>query len=293
MTPIPLLSALIAPSAGAAPAALGQQAFLLEPGRLTVLLVILAMTALLFYFYDRIRKKPDSLFVRRIAGIDAIEEAIGRCTEMGRPLLYVPGIEDMQDIQTIASMLILGKVSETTARYKSEIYVPCRVPFVMSVAEEMVRQGFYNAGLPEDHRPENVSFISDEQFAFTAGVNGIMLRERPAANLFLGRFFAESLILSETGFQAKAIQVAGTAEVTQLPFFIAACDYTLIGEELFAASAYLSRDPKLLSNLKATDWFKVICIALILIGSLALTLDNMGLHTESFQPKNFLNWFHI
>jgi len=265
----------------------------LTPGRIIVLLIILLMVVLLFYFYQKIRKNPDSLFIRRIAGIDAIEEAVGRCTEMGRPILYVPGIEDMQDIQTIASMLILGKVSEMAARYKTEIFVPCRVPFVMSVAEEMVRQGFYNAGLPEDHRPDNMTFISDEQFAYTAGVNGIMLREKPAANLLLGRFFAESLILAETGFEAKAIQVAGTAEVTQLPFFIAACDYTLIGEELFAASAYLSRDPKLLSNLKATDWFKVICIGLILLGSLCVTLESLGFSLGSINPGAFVNWFNI
>jgi len=248
----------------------------LSAGQITVFLSVLLMVVLLFHFYRRIKKDPGSLFIRRIAGIDAIEEAVGRCTEMGRPILYVPGIEDMQDIQTIASMLILGKVAETAARYKTEIFVPCRIPFVMSVAEEMVRQGFYNAGVPEDHKPGNMSFISDEQFAYTAGVNGIMLRERPAANLLLGRFFAESLILSETGFEAKAIQVAGTAEVTQLPFFIAACDYTLIGEELFAASAYLSRDPKLLSNLKATDWYKIICIAVMVLGSLLVTLDSLG-----------------
>ena len=249
----------------------------LSAGQITVFLSVLLMVVLLFHFYRRIKRDPGSLFIRRIAGIDAIEEAVGRCTEMGRPILYVPGIEDMQDIQTIASMLILGKVAETAARYKTEIFVPCRIPFVMSVAEEMVRQGFYNAGVPEDHKPGNMSFISDEQFAYTAGVNGIMLRERPAANLLLGRFFAESLILSETGFEAKAIQVAGTAEVTQLPFFIAACDYTLIGEELFAASAYLSRDPKLLSNLKATDWYKVVCIGVMVAGSLLVTLDSLGL----------------
>jgi hypothetical protein len=248
------------------------------------------LVALLLYYYQRIRKDPDSLFIRRIAGIDAIEEAVGRCTEMGRPILFVPGIEDMQDIQTIASMLILGKVAETAARYKTEIFVPCRIPFVMSVAEEMVRQGFYNAGVPEDHKPENMSFISDEQFAYTAGVNGIMLREKPAANLLLGRFFAESLILSETGFEAKAIQVAGTAEVTQLPFFIAACDYTLIGEELFAASAYLSRDPKLLSNLKATDMFKIISILAMLAGSLLVTFDTLGWLPGA---AAFRDWFLI
>jgi hypothetical protein len=175
----------------------------------------------------------------------------------------------MQEVQTIASLLILGKVAEMVGRYNSKIIVPNRIPFVMTVAEEVVRQGFYDAGRPDAHDPENIRFLSDEQFAFTAGTNGIMLRERPATNLFLGQFYAESLLLAETGFQTRAIQVAGTADVTQLPFFIAACDYTLIGEELFAASAYFSRDPMLLSTLKAGDWMKVVVIATIVGGAAA------------------------
>jgi hypothetical protein len=239
--------------------------------RLNVFVAVVVMAGLLIYFFQKIKKNPEAIFVRRIPGIDAIEEAVGRATEMGRPVLYVPGIDDITEIQTIASMLILGKVAEMVARYKTPILVPCRIPFVMTVAEEMVRQAYYNVGMPEDHRPENISFISDEQFAYTAGVNGIMLREKPAANILLGRFFAESLILSETGFQSGAIQVAGTAEVTQLPFFIAACDYTLIGEEMFAASAYLSRDAKLLSNLKATDYYKILIVGVILAGSVLAT----------------------
>ena len=77
----------------------------------------------------------------------------------------------------------------------------------------------------------DTGYLSEEQFAFTAGVDGIMLREKPAANLYLGSFFAESLILAETGFQTGAVQIAGTANIHQLPFFVVACDYTLIGEE--------------------------------------------------------------
>src|SRR5688572_16826140 len=93
-----------------------------------------------------------------------------------------------------------------------------------------------------------------------------MLRDKPATNIFLGRFFAESLILAETGYVNRAIQIAGTAEITQLPFFVAACDYTLIGEELYAASAYMSREPALLAMLKATDAMKVLIILLIIAG---------------------------
>ena len=72
----------------------------------------------------------------------------------------------------------------------------------------------------------------------------------------------------------RSIQIAGTAEATQLPFFVAACDYTLMGEELFAVSAYLSQDPRLVSSLKASDYVKVFLVAMIVLGTIAATAGN-------------------
>lgn len=244
-----------------------------NPGALVLLLLILTVGGLMLWFTDQARKGKN-IEIRRIPGIDAIEEGIGRATEMGKPVLYVPGIDELQDIQTIASMLILGQVSKTVAEYQTDIIVSCCIPIVREVADDVVRAGFYQAGFPDAYKPVNTRFISSEQFAFCAGTNGIIYREKPATNIYLGRFFAESLILAETGFVNKSIQIAGTAEATQLPFFIAACDYTLIGEELFAVSAYLSGDPRLVSSLKASDWIKVACVWGIIAGTIAMTLGS-------------------
>ena len=244
-----------------------------NPGSLALMFLIVGVGGLMLWFTDQARKGK-KIEIRRIPGIDAIEEGIGRATEMGKPVLYVPGIDELQDIQTIASMLILGQVSKTVAEYQSDIIVSCCIPIVREVADEVVRAGFYQAGHPDAYNPVNTRFISSEQFAFCAGTNGIIYREKPATNIYLGRFFAESLILAETGFVNKSIQIAGTAEATQLPFFIAACDYTLIGEELFAVSAYLSGDPRLVSSLKASDWVKVICVFAIVVGTITITLGS-------------------
>jgi hypothetical protein len=239
--------------------------------RTFLLAVVLGMLVAMMVYLRRARRAPRAMYVRRIPGIDAMEEAIGRSTEMGRPVLYIPGIEEIQDIQTVAGLLVLGHVAEVAARYETEIRVACMFPLVMVIAEEIVQQGYANAGRPEAHRPQNVQFISSEQFAFAAAVNGIIMREKPATNLFLGRFFAEALILAEAGFANGSIQIAGTAELSQLPFFIAACDYTIIGEELFAVSAYLSRDPRELSGLKATDLVKAVVVLLVVTGALLNT----------------------
>jgi hypothetical protein len=218
-------------------------------------------------------KKP---FVRRIPGIDAIEEAIGRATEMGRSVLYVPGIQDISEIQTVAGLVILESVAKLTAKYETPIIVPVTYPIPFTIAEEMVKAGYLHAGRPEAYDPNSVRFVSPEQFAYVASVTGVMMRDRPAAHIFMGSFFAESLLLAETGFATGAIQVAGTANVHQLPFFVVACDYTLIGEELYAASAYLSGEPKLVGALKGADLMKIVIISAIIMGGILETLGRHG-----------------
>ena len=215
------------------------------------------------------------LFIRKIAGLETVEEAVGRATEMGKPILYVPGLNDMDEVQTIASMNLLGHLATIIAGYDSRLHVPVRKSLVMSVARETVQQSYLSAGRPDAYQEDDIHYVSDAQFAYAAAVDGIIVRERPAACFYLGGFYAESLILAETGNSIGAIQIAGTARPPQLPFFVAACDYTLIGEELFAASAYLSKEPRMLGSLKGQDAGKGIAIVFILAGSALATLESV------------------
>ena len=155
------------------------------------------------------------------------------------------------------------------AEYQTQLIVPTYDPIVMSVAQEVVKSSYMDAGRADDYSEDQVFFVTNLQFAYVAAVNGIMLRELPATNVYMGKFYAESLLLAETGALAGSIQIAGTDEIAQIPFFIVACDYTLIGEELFAASAYLGREPILLGSLKAQDWAKAAIVVLSIAGILA------------------------
>jgi len=238
-------------------------------------LVFMALFFLLVLYYMYMAQSGRKPFVRRLAGIDAIEEAIGRATEMGRPVLFVPGIQDIDEMQTVAGLVILESVARITARYETPIRVPVAYPIPFTIAQEMVRSGHVNAGRPETYDPSSVTFVSPEQFAYVAALTGIMLRDRPAAHIYMGSFYAESLMLAETGFSTGAIQIAGTANVHQLPFFFVACDYTLIGEELYAASAYLSGDARLVGGLKGADVLKV-AIILVVVGG--CVLESFGIH---------------
>lgn len=222
-------------------------------------------------------KRGKDLYIRPIAGLDEIDNAVGRATEMGRPMLYCIGHGGLSDVATLASMSIIAQVAKKAAEYDTKMVVPCYDYIVLPIVQEIVRESHYSVGRPDTYDKNNIFYLTNSQFAYVAGVNGIMIREKMATNFFLGYFSAEALLMTETGNTVGAVQIAGTDAVTQIPFFITTCDYTLIGEELYAAGAYLNREPMLLGTLKAQDYLKIIIVFLVLIGTVLSSVQIMNL----------------
>ncbi|HXX74664.1 MAG TPA: DUF6754 domain-containing protein [Nitrospiraceae bacterium] len=250
------------------------------------LLIALSFGGLVFYTISQAKRRD--IFLRRIPGLDAVDEAIGRSTELGKPILYLTGAHDMSDPSTIAAAVILGRVAKRTAAYETELMVPHRDPITMAVCQEITKQAYLEAGKPDLFKEDANFFITSDQFSYTAAVDGIMLRKKPAANFFMGAYFAESLLLTETGASTGAIQIAGTDSDHQLPFFVTTCDYTLIGEELYAASAYLSREPIQIGTLRGQDIGKAVLLTVIGVGTLLATV---GVVFQMEWPQLFLDFF--
>jgi hypothetical protein len=256
------------------------RADLFNTAQVNNLLFVLAFTGVLLASISAARRNPH-VRLRRIAGLDAVDEAIGRSTEMGRPILYLTGAGDMSEVPTIAATTILGEVAKKVAHYDTTLMVPHRDPIVMAVCQEIVKEAYIEAGRPDAYKEDSNFFITSDQFSYTAAVDGIMLREKPAANFFMGSYFAESLLLTETGAGTGAIQIAGTDSDHQLPFFVTTCDYTLIGEELYAASAYLSREPVLVGTLRGQDFGKAFIMSVLVLGT-GLATVGVIFQTEVF-----------
>ncbi|HUS79898.1 MAG TPA: DUF6754 domain-containing protein [Armatimonadota bacterium] len=258
-----------------------------DPKLTNVLVMMLIFSTIVIATIVWVGRRAAEVYIRPIAALEAVDDAIGRATEMGKPIVYVSGLSGIGSISTIASMLILGHLSRRTAHYETDIIVPCNDPLVMAAERDIMRQAYLAAGKPDAYKPQNIYFLTDSQFAYVAAVDGIMLREKPAAAFYMGYFYAEALILAETGNQSGAIQIAGTDADTQLPFFITACDYTLMGEELYAASAYLSRQPLLVAQLRGQDIGKTLTAALVAAGTAAATWAAFG----GAIAAKFVEWF--
>ncbi len=245
--------------------------------------VFITILVIAFILYNVIRssrkKKRKDLFIRRIAGLNAIDDAIGRATEMGRPVLMVPGIGALDAI-AVQAINIFAQITKKAAQFSTPVRICCANAPVYAVAQEIIRDVYIQQGVGDRFTPETVQFISDQQFAFAAGVSGMIHREKVAATFLLGAFYAESLIFAETSNAIGAIQVAGSTQSAQTPFFIAACDYVLIGDEFYAASAYLTREPVLVGSLVGQDWAKILVAALVVFGTLIQSVEMTGMTTE-------------
>lgn len=258
-----------------------------------VFLVALFWTAAIIVNILRARAGRE-LFIRRIPGLTAVDEAAGRSTEMGRPIVYGLGLMGIH-ITTFASLAILQHIIRVTARLRTRMIVSvCEAP-VYPIVEEVVRDTYRSVGEPEQFNADDVRYLPGGQFAWALATMGIIAREKAATCFYFGWYEAESLMLAETGFSVGAIQIAGTDQLHQIPFFVAACDYCVFGEEYFAASAYLSREPVMLGSLVGQDWSKILILTLILLGLISAQMVESGVWVHN--PVRFLldswSWKHF
>jgi len=247
------------------------------PGMLLLLVFLLGPV---LYYIRKAQRERDSLYVRRIPGIDAIEEAVGRAAELGRPTAFCTGLTQVGPV-LYACLGVLFYVARKNALYRSKLFVPQLAPDAMAIVEDVVRDAYQSTGRLSSFNPQSILFLSEDQFAYASGYIGLLHRENVGAALLFGSFAAEALILAEAGQQVGAMQVGATVNPEQVAFFVTACDYTLIGEELFAASAYLSREPIQLGSLYGQDRAKLVLVALIVVGVLLETWN--GAVQASFQ----------
>lgn len=244
----------------------------LIPGRIAQAALLLIVLAAI-YEVTRVASKR-KLKTRGIPGLERIDEWIKEAAKLDRTVFFTPGTGSVTGSDTLAALALLGYVTNHCVQHNAKILVANSDPQVQQVAEDIVKGAYSKVGREGDYSPDMVRYISTRQFAYAAGVMGILRRENPAVNFFVGDFQAEALQLAETGRSGAIAQFGGTSNPEALPFFLATCDQTLVGEELYTAQGYLSSDSKAISGLVGSDAGKILAIILIMVGVILVTFGN-------------------
>jgi hypothetical protein len=248
-----------------------------------VALLLLIASFVLFYAYMALAKGGMKIKARTFPAVAAIPEAIGRAAEMGRPVYYSTGMgqgtlnNQLNGPQTLAGISILGYTTRLCAKSGVKLTYFTPIADSLPLVEETMRTAYMAEGKPEEFDPATMINFQNEQSPYLTASLGWIQREKPASSLLLGGFYYEAVVIGEAGNTIGAMQIGGSANTHQLPFLVATCDYTLIMEELYAASAEISGNPDVLGSLKGEDILKFFVLILLSLGFVLALINNNAL----------------
>ena len=180
----------------------------LIPGRIAqAILLVIVLVAI--YEVARFASKR-KLKTRGIPGLERIDEWIKEAAKLNRSVFFTPGTGGITTPDTLAALALLGYVAKHCVEHNARLLVGNSDPQVQQITEDIVKSAYAKAGREKEYTPDMVRYISTRQFAYAAGVMGILRREKPAVNFFVGDFQAEALQIAETGRGVAIYQFGGT-----------------------------------------------------------------------------------
>jgi hypothetical protein len=226
---------------------------------------------MLVFFTVRIRAggRPT---LRRIRGFEILKGVMGRAIESGRTLHLSLGVGSMANETTadsLAGLSVLNYLTEQAVKTGISPTVSMADPTVMLYAQNAIRSAYTANPAEAETAYRNVRWIAPQPAAYAAGVMNILSLENAEANVMVGKFGDEYLLMGETAARRQMTHVGGTSDPNTLPFIYASAQETLLGEEIYAAGAYLNRVPAHIGSLVAQDAMRWL-VAVVILGGIVV-----------------------
>jgi len=244
--------------------------------------VLLAIPLLLLWFIVRQRRHAPAL--RRIAAWDALRGLVGRALEEGKRVHLSLGRSGVGGEQTAVVSAALdvqrylaresAGMSASSPQGSAETVLLTTVadPLLMLAAQNTLYRAYRDRGLAADYDGTQVQLVTPDPLAYAVGAQDQIDDERTAANVMVGHLGDEYLLLGETGAERDLLQVAGSDVLNTQALTTSTAGHVLLGEELFAAGAYLTRRPALIASLQVQDVLRVTMVIAILVGVVVKSL---------------------
>jgi hypothetical protein len=240
---------------------------------LSLLFILLCLGLILFYiFSDRNRPKIN---LRDIQAFHHIRREVDLAVEAGKRLHISLGRGNIFDLQGGAAFIGLT-ILDRCAREASNSDRPPMTTSgdgVLTILSQDTLQSTYRSLATEQrYDPTNARLAGLTPLAFAAGSMPTIHDEHVSANFFAGHLGTEIALLTEAGERSRSLTVAGTDSIHAQAVLYATSDEPLLGEELYAAGAYLDAGPAHLASLRMQDILRWVLIAAIVIGAIFKSL---------------------
>jgi hypothetical protein len=247
------------------------------PGGLTTVLplLLLFLVVLLFGWFSLRMRKGVAYTFRRISAFEALRGLLGTVAEEGKRVhvsLGKSGIGGDQTASVSAGLAVLRYLADQGASIDASPIVTVADPSMLLVAQDTIYRAYEQRDRAASCKLTDVQMIAPDAAAYAAGAQDVINDEGITANVMVGNFGDEYLLMGEAGAQRHMVQVVGSNALNVYPFMVATSDHVLVGEELFATGAYLTDRPEHAASLRVQDVLRVSITIAILVGVVVKTL---------------------
>jgi hypothetical protein len=139
------------------------------------------------------------------------------------------------------------------------------------LSQDTLEAGYQGAGAGEFYQPTTGRLTGMTPFSSIAGMIPILHDENVSATVLVGHFGVEAALLAEAAERENGLLIGSSDSLSSQAALFATAHEALIGEELFAAGAYLGAGPSHSASLTVQDVLRWIII-LVLLGGMVLKL---------------------
>jgi hypothetical protein len=233
-------------------------------------LVILSAAMMLGLSYLRRKSRP---VFRDIPAFTRLRQAVGLAVEDGSRLHLSLGrgtLITSQSASALAGLALLRRLAElTSAGDQAPIATSGDATLTILSQDTLQAAAKYfdqNVSAPMTGRLTGLT-----PFSYAAGAIAAIRDEKVSANVLMGNFGVEVALLTDAVERENSFVLAGSDSLTAQAVIYASAQEPLIGEEIFAAGAYVNSGSLHSASLTVQDILRWLIIAAIVVGAL-LTL---------------------
>jgi len=244
---------------------------------MTVMSVFL-VAALLLLAFTFLRRRRSSTVFRKIEAYENLNRAIGLAVEGGTRLHVSIGRGNLFTARggsALAGLAMLRRLSEQTSLSDQPPVVTSGDASLAILSQDTLQSGYRAAGADDQYRFTTGRLTGLTPFAYAAGTMPVIRDESVSANVVIGDLGVEAGLLAEAADNEGADLIAASDNLSAQSIFYASAQEPLIGEELFAAGAYLGAGVSHDASLQTQDILRWLVI-LAIIGGAVLKFLGIG-----------------
>jgi len=235
---------------------------------LGLVFILLCLGLTLFFTY--LSRRGSAIHIRDIPAFRHFHREVDLAVEAGKRLHVSLGrgsINDLQGGAALIGLTILDRCAREASNSDRPPVTTSGNGVITILSQDTLQSTYRSLAAEERYDPTNARLTGLAPMAYAAGAMPAIHDEHINANFLAGHIGTEVALLSEASERSRSLSVAGTDDLTGQAVLYATCDEPLLGEELYAAGAYLGANPAHIASLRMQDILRWALVAVIVLGA--------------------------